>query len=129
MRPRPIYFMSIGDDNENELPPIEAYESDEEENMLQVGDLVRFSSHLFPPEVGSTHYYSVGPTASENICGIVIRIKEQLLVDDHGYLGNYFVGHVSLRCQYYEVWWLDGKGVTAEKHYDLELISTGSDSQ
>lgn len=116
------------DDNDNELPPIEAYESEELENMLQVGDLVRFSSHLFPPEVGSTSYYSVS-SMSENICGIVMSIKDQLTVDDHGYLGNYFVGSVSLRCQYYEVWWLDGKGVTAEKHYDLELLSSPTGSQ
>ena len=110
---------------DDERPPIEAYEDEEDASSLQVGDLVRFSAHLFPPEAGSTTYYAIGDI-NEHTCGIIVRIQEPLLLDDQGYLGDYFVGHVSLRCQYYEVWWLDGKGITAEKHYDLELLSSGA---
>lgn len=119
--------MSSDDEQDSEKIPIEAYDDIVEEVMYQVGDLVRFSSHLFPPEVGSTTYYSID-SISEHVTGIILRIKDQLLVDDHGYMSGYFVGQVSLSCQYYEVWWLDGKGITAEKHYDLELLSSSSGS-
>tara|TARA_Y100001973_G_C5188064_1_gene329145 strand:+ start:575 stop:907 length:333 start_codon:yes stop_codon:yes gene_type:complete len=99
-------------------------EEDEESiRLFQVGDLVRLSPHLFPPEVGSTAYYSVVPMR-EDVIGIVISIKEPLR-----WLGEYEIpkyigdGPLTVTLQYYEVMWLDGMHPTAEKHYDLELVS------
>ena len=104
-------------------------EEEEDIRLFKVGDLVRLSPHLFPPEVGSTAYYSVVPM-KEDVIGIVISLKDPLKwINDYEiptYIGE---GPLGVTLQYYEVMWLDGMHPTAEKHYDLELVSaavTGS---
>ena len=92
----------------------------------RVGDLVRLSSHLFPPEVGSTSYYSIVPM-KENVFGVIVKVKSPLhglnsfgrsRLPDDGYVPPSYI------TQYYEVVWIDAMGTTTEKHYDLELVSS-----
>jgi len=104
-------------------------EEEEDIRLFKVGDLVRLSPHLFPPEVGSTAYYSVVPM-KEDVIGIVISLKDPLKwISDYEiptYIGE---GPLGVTLQYYEVMWLDGMHPTSEKHYDLQLVSaavTGS---
>ncbi len=112
-----IYDMGSGEDE------------DEKVRLFKVGDLVRLSPHLFPPEVGSTSYYSIVPM-KEDVIGIVTSLKDPMKwLNDYDipkYIGE---GPLNITLQYYEIMWLDGMHPTAEKHYDLELVSaavTGS---
>ena len=95
---------------------------------LQVGDLVKLSSHLFPPEVGSTSYYSIVPM-KENVYGVIVCVKSPLhglnswgksRLPNDGYIPPSYI------TQYYEVVWFDAMGATTEKHYDLELVSSAA---
>jgi hypothetical protein len=120
--------MSESDDDNKDF-----YVLDEPPHTYQVGDLVRLSSHLFPPETGSTSYYSIVPM-KENVFGVIIAIKEPLKSLNswsRSRVQSSYDGYVppSYITQYYEIIWLDVMGATTEKHYDLELVSaaiTGS---